>query len=121
MLNRIVAAVALGLLAAAGAQAASQEEWGSPAPNTLVGQGSSQSVHVAPKAQIEAGERPDYLGAAPGQAKGQLTREEVKADTQLWMNDGLRQVGAGEGGALHIQQNRDALKAYADHASKQHG
>jgi hypothetical protein len=115
MLNRIVAAVALGLFAAAGAQAASQEEWGSPAPNTLVGH-SSQSVHVAPKAQIEAGERPVYLDAPAGQ----LTREQVQADTQRWMDDGLRQVGAGEGGALHSPQNRAALKVYTDQVSQQH-
>ena len=107
MFKTTIAAVALGLLAAGAAQAASQEEWANPAPNQIVS--ASQQAYVAPKAVIEAGERPDYL-AAPA---GQMTRAQVNADTQRWMKDGLRQFGAGEGGALHYGQTRDALKAYA--------
>ncbi|ARU05587.1 hypothetical protein CCO03_13635 [Comamonas serinivorans] len=112
MLNRIVAIAALGLFAAAGAQAASQEEWASPNPAQLVAVGQSQSAHVSPAAQIEAGERPDYLTAPAGQ----LSREAVNADTQRWLNDGLRQYGAGEGGALNNAQTRAALKAYGQHS-----
>ena len=110
MLSRYIAIAALDLSAAAGAHA----EWASPNPAEIVAQGqASQKAYVAPKAVIEAGERPDYL-AAPA---GQLTREQVNADTQRWMKDGLRQFGAGEGGALHYRQTREALKAYAGQQS----
>ena len=99
-----VTTVALGLLAAGTAQAASQEEWGHAAPTAAV----SQQAQVPVKAEFAQGERPDYL-AAPA---GQLTRAQVNADTQRWMKGGLRQFGAGEGGALNYSQTRDALKAY---------
>ena len=111
MIKTTIAAIALGLLTAGAAQAASQEEWANPAPNQIVAV--SQKAYVAPQAVIAAGERPDYL-VAPA---GQLSREQVNADTQRWMQDGLRQFGAGEGGALHYSQTRDALKAYAGHKS----
>ena len=115
MFNRIIAVAALGLFAAAGAQAASQEEWASPNPAQIVAQSAAQSQ--APQAASQPAQAlnfkdvatPDYMQAA---APSQVTRAAVNADTQRWMNDGLRQYGAGEGNALHSAQTRAALNAY---------
>ena len=110
LFTRSIATVALALMAAGTVQAASQEEWANPAPNAIVSQG-SQVARVATQAQLVQGERPDYLMAPAGQ----LSRGQVRAETQRWMNDGLRQFGAGEGGALYYQQTRNALSSFVDH------
>ena len=104
-----ISAVVAATLGAAGmAHAASQEEWASPSPATVSVAGNQ--ARTAPAINLSAIERPDYL--ASNATTTNTTREAVQQDLKRWDQAGLRQVGAGEGGAPYFHSVRQGFAAY---------
>ena len=102
------AILAASLGAAGMAQAASQEEWASPSPASVSVAGNQ--ARTAPAINLSAIERPDYLAA--NTTATNTTREAVQQDLKRWDQAGLRQVGAGEGGAPYFHSVRQGFAAY---------
>ena len=114
MFNRALTVIALSLAAAGAAHAApvaAQEEWGNARPSAEVARG-SQGQTFAP-VSVHALPANDLMTYNQTQAGAATTRAQVAADTQRWMNSGLRQYGAGEGGALYFANTRSALQQYS--------